>query len=139
MAKAKKAIAKSSFVNKNLETALEKLAVAATAVDKAVAVRARDAKKFGSAVKRLSKRKATLSKRRRLAAARAKKSPSVDTRKALRTVTKDLATTVKELAKARTLKTVNGEELAQLRAAQRRTKGYSRGVAQVDRALSKKK
>lgn len=133
MAKAKKTPAKSSYVETTLKSALEKLAAASAAVDRAVAIRARDAKKLAAATKRLTKRKASLAKRKKSAAARAKKAPSGETRKALRTVTKDLATTVKELAKAKTLKAANGTELALLRAAQRRTKGYSRGIAQVDR------
>lgn len=138
MAKAKKAVAKSSFVEKNLQTALEKLAVATAAVDKAVTVRSRDAKKNLAAVKRLTKRKAALTKRKKLAAGRVKKASSVETRGALRTVTKDLATTTKELTTARALKAANAEELKLLRAAQRRTKGYNKGIAQTDRALNKK-
>ncbi|MBL4686962.1 MAG: hypothetical protein JKY37_20370 [Nannocystaceae bacterium] len=138
MAKAKKALAKSSFVEKNLQTALEKLAVATAAVDKAVGVRAKDAKKNTVAVKRLAKRKATLSKRKKLAAGRVKKASSVETRQALRAVTKDLAATTKELAKARIGKSVNAEELARLKVSQRRTKGYNRGISAVDRGIPKK-
>ncbi len=137
MAKAKKTVAKSSFVEKNLQTALEKLAVATAAVDKAVTVRARDAKRNTAAVKRLAKRKASLTKRKQLATKRVKKGSTVELRQALRTVTKDLATTTKELTKARAAKAANGEELKLLRAAQRRTKGYNRGIAQTDRVLNK--
>ena len=137
MAKAKKAVAKSSFVEKNLQTALEKLAVATTAVDKAVTVRTADAKKNLAAVKRLTKRKTSLAKRKKLAAARVKKATSVELRGALRTVTKDLATTTKELTKARAAKAANSDELKLLRALQRRTKGYNRGIAQTDSALKK--
>lgn len=135
MAKAKKAVAKSGFVEKNLQTALEKLAVATKAVDKAVAVRAKDAKRNTALVKRLAKRKAALTKRKRLAAGRVKKASSVETRQALRAVTKDLASTTKELAKARVAKTANADELKLLKASQRRTKGYNRGIAQTDRSL----
>ncbi len=137
MAKAKKTVAKSSFVEKNLQTALDKLAVASAAVDKAVTSRARDAKRNTALVKRLSKRKASLTKRKQLATRRVKKASSVDTRAALRTVTKDLNTTTKELTKARAVKTANADELKALRALQRRTKGYNRGIAQTDRALKK--
>ncbi len=137
MAKAKKAVAKSSFVEKNLQTALEKLAVATAAVDKAVAVRTADAKKDLAAVKRLTKRKAMLTKRKKLAAGRVKKASSVETRGALRTVTKDLATTTKELTKLRAAKAANAEELKALRVSQRRIKGYNKGIAQTDRALNK--
>lgn len=137
MAKAKKAVAKSSFVDKNLQTALEKLAVATAAVDKAVTVRTADAKKNLAAVKRLTKRKTSLAKRKKLAAGRVKKATSVELRGALRTVTKDLATTTKELTKARATKAANSEELTLLRALQRRTKGYNRGIAQTDSGLKK--
>jgi len=137
MAKAKTAVAKSSFVEKNLETALEKLAVATAAADKAVTVRARDAKRHLAAVKRLTKRKASLTKRKQLATKRVKKASSVETRGALRTVTKDLSTTVKELTKARAAKAANAEELKLLRTSQRRLKGYNRGIAQTDRGLKK--
>ncbi|MBV1858741.1 MAG: hypothetical protein KUG77_10045 [Nannocystaceae bacterium] len=130
-------MAKSSFVEKNLQTALEKLAVATAAVDKAVTVRTVDAKKNLVAVKRLTKRKATLTKRKKLAAGRVKKATSVETRGALRTVTKDLATTTKELAKLRAVKASNGEELKALKASQRRIKGYNKGIAQTDAALNK--
>lgn len=133
MANAKKTPAKSSFVEKTLQSALEKLAVASAAVDKAVTIRARDAKKLATATKRLTKRKTMLGKRRKSAAARARKSPSGETRQALRAVAKELASTVKELAKTQALKAANGSELALLRSAQRRTKGYRRGIAQVDR------
>ena len=137
MATSKKTVAKSSSIEKILQTALDKLALATTAVDKAVVVRARDAKKNTATVKRLAKRKAALTKRKQLATKRVKKASSVETRQALRTVTKDLATTTKELTKARADKAVNAEELKVLRALQRRTKGYNRGVSQTDRALAK--
>jgi len=139
MAKAKKALAKSSFVEKNLETSLERLAVAAAAVEQSVTVRAVDAKKLTASVKRIAKRKAILTKRKRIASDRAKKSPGADTRQALRTVIKDLTNTTKELTKLRGSKAENAGELVLLKAAQLRTKGYSKGIADVDRALAKKK
>lgn len=135
MAKAKKVV-KSSSINKNLETALEKLAVASAAVEKSVSVRVRDAKKLTGQVKRLAKRKTALNKRKRLAAARVKKAPSKETRQALRQVVRDLDATNKELTKARATKATNAEELAILKVAQRRTKGYTRAIGQVDRGLA---
>ncbi len=137
MAKAKKAVAKSSFVETNLQTALDKLAVATEAADKAVTVRTAENKRNLTAVKRLTKRKTSLTKRKKLAAGRVKKASSVETRQALRTVTGDLASTTKELTKARAAKAANAEELKLLRASQRRLKGYNRGIEQTDRALNK--
>ncbi len=117
---------------------MEKLDVAVTASNKAVASRARDAKKFAAAAKRLAKRKAALSKRKGVASRRAKRLPSGETRKALRAVVKDLTTTTKELAKARAVKTANATELASLKAVQRRANGYAKAISKVDRALNKK-
>ena len=128
---AKRPIAKSAAVEKNLETSMAKL-------DAAVATRARDAKKFTANTKRLAKRKAALSKRKGVAARRAKRTPSGETRKALRTVVKDLTVTTKELTKARATKAANALELASLKAAQRRANAYAKAIAQVDRALNKK-
>jgi hypothetical protein len=139
MAKAKKTLAKSSFVETTLDTALEKLAVAEAAVDKSVSARAGDAKKLTATVKRLTKRKAALVKRKKLAADRVRKAPSGETRQALKVVVKDLAATSKELTKLRVVKAENAAELALLKVAQRRTKAFSKGIAQVERALAKKK
>ncbi len=139
MAKAKKPIAKSAAVEKLLASAIEKLTDAQSKSEKAVAVRTKDAKKFTTAVKRLAKRKATLTKRKRAAAQRAKKDSSADNRKALRTVIKDLATATRELAKARQIKAANSEELTPLKAVQKRLKAYSKGIAQADKVLNKPK
>jgi hypothetical protein len=139
VAKAKRSIAKSDFIQRNLEIALEKLAVASSAGNRAVSVRSRDAKKVTATVKRLAKRRAALLKRRVSAKKRAKRSPSGDTRKALRSVLKDLAGTTKALTKARSEKAAGATELAALKSAARRATGYSRAIAVIERALGRKK
>lgn len=138
MAKAKRSIAKSGFVEKNLETALERLEVAATAGGKALAARARDGKKVTIAVKRLSKRRGSLLKRKKVAARRARKSPSGETRRALKATVRELASTTAALAKAKLAKTTTLTELAALRVAARRASGYVRAIAAVDRGLRRK-
>jgi hypothetical protein len=135
MAKAKRAIAKSDFVEKNLATALERLAVAAAAGEKAVAIRQRDGKKLTLAVKRLAKRRGALLKRKKLAAKRARKNPSGETRRALKSTIRELTTTTGALVKARAAKLANATEFAALRTASRRATGYSRAIALVDRRL----
>jgi hypothetical protein len=139
VAKAKRSIAKSDFIQRNLEIALEKLAVASAAGDRAVSVRSRDSKKIAATVKRLAKRKSALLKRRVSAKKRAKRSPSGDTRKALRSVLKELAGTTKALTKARSEKAAGATELAALKTAARRATGYSRAIARIDRALGRGK
>ncbi|HET6582950.1 MAG TPA: hypothetical protein VFG69_05880 [Nannocystaceae bacterium] len=139
MAKARKSVAKSDFVEKNLAAALERLEVAAAAGRKAVTARSRDGKKFAATVKRLAKRRASLVRRKKLASRRARKSPSGESRKALRSVVKELATTTKALAKAKGIRVANASELAALKPAHRRATGYSRAIAQIDRALRRAK
>jgi hypothetical protein len=137
MAKAK-SIAKSDFIERNLEAGLAKLAIAAAAGAKALAARTRDGKKVAVSVKRLAKRRAALLKRKKVASKRAKRAPSGETRKALRSVVRELAGTTKLLGKARTTKAAQATELAALRLAARRATGYARAIAQIDRSVRAK-
>ena len=137
MAKSKRAIAKSAAVTKNIESALASLGTACVAGDSAVAKRGKDGKSLAAATKRLSKKRATLIKRKRLSAKRAKSSPSGETRKALRAVIKELASTKKQLVKARAAKDVNAVELTALKIAQRRATAYAKAIAHADRTLGK--
>lgn len=140
MAKArKKSIAKSAALEKGLATAMEKLIAAHAAGDKAVSSRSKDGKKFSTAVKRLSKRKASLAKRKKAASARSKKNPTRENKAALRTVTKDLASTVRDLSKARAVKKNNATELAALKATHRRTDAYMKAVTKANKVLDKPK
>ena len=107
MAKAKRTIAKSAAVTKNIETALASLGTACVAGDSAVARRGKDGKSLAAATKRLSRKRAILAKRKKSSAKRAKAAPSGETRKALRAVIKELATTKTQLVKARAAKGVN--------------------------------
>lgn len=137
MAKTKRTIAKSAAVTKNIETALASLGTACVAGDSAVARRGKDGKSLAATTKRLSRKRAILAKRKRLSAKRAKAAPSGETRKALRAVTKELATTKTQLVKARAVQGVNAVELAALKAAQRRASAYAKAIAQAEKSLNK--
>ena len=137
MARTKRTIAKSAAVTKNIETALASLGTACVAGDSAVARRGKDGKSLAATTKRLSRKRATLAKRKRLSAKRAKAAPSGETRKALRAVTKELATTKTQLVKARAVQGVNAVELAALKAAQRRASAYAKAIAQAEKSLNK--
>lgn len=137
MAKTKRGIAKSAAVTKSIETALASLGTACVAGDSAVARRGKDGKSLAAATKRLSKKRATLAKRKQLSAKRAKASPSGETRKALRAVIKELATTKSQLVKAQAAKGTNAVELAALKAAQRRASAYAKAIAQAEKSLNK--
>jgi len=137
MAKSKRAIAKSAAVTKNIETALASLGIAKVAGDGAVAKRSKDGKSLAAATKRLSRKRAILTKRKRISAKRARTSPSGETRKALRGVIKELATTKKLLVKARAAKDINAVELTALKAAQRRATAYTKAIAHAEKSLGK--
>jgi hypothetical protein len=122
-------------VEKNLATALERLAIASKAGARAVAVRGKDGKKIAATVKRLAKKRATLLRRKKTASKRARRSPSGETRRALRAVVRELAGTSKALAKARVVKAAHASEFAALRIASRRASGYAKAIAATDRAL----
>jgi hypothetical protein len=138
MAKSKRAIAKSAAVTKSIESALASLGTACVAGDSAVAKRSKDGKGLAAATKRLSRKRAILAKRKQLSAKRAKKTPSGETRRALRAVIKELASTKTQLGKARAAKGVNAVELAALKIAQRRATAYAKAIAHADRSLDKK-
>ena len=139
MAKKRLTIAKSASVQKNIETSLEKLAAAVSDGEKAVAARSKISKKLNTESRRLTKRAATLVKRKKTAAAKAKAAPSVETRKALRVATVDLAVTRKGQAVLRAAKGVNSPELAALKAAQRQANAYAKAIAGADKVLNKPK
>lgn len=137
MAKSKRAIAKSAAVTKNIEAALASLGTACAAGDSAVARRGKDGKSLAAAMKRLSRKRAILAKRKRLSAKRARSTPNGETRRALRAVIKELASTKVQLVKARTAKGINAVELAALKAAQRRASAYAKAIAHAERTLAK--
>ena len=137
MARKAKTIAKSAAVNSKIATALGALGAACTDSDAAVAVRTKTNKKLTADLKKLNRKRRVLAKRKLAAAAKAKKAPGVDTRKALRLVDKELVATRKALVKARADKAGNSAELAAMKAAQRQSNAYAKAIAKVDKVLNK--
>ena len=137
MAKTKRAIAKSAAVTKNIDTALATLGAALAASDGAVAKRSKDGKGLAATTKRLSKKRTVLTKRKKVSAKRAKTAPSGESRKALKAVVKELASTKVQLTKAKAEKSANAAELAALKIAQRRASAYGKAIAQAEKSLNK--
>ncbi|MCA9757620.1 MAG: hypothetical protein KDA27_17575 [Candidatus Eisenbacteria bacterium] len=133
----KRSIAKNTAVEQRIVAAMDNLEAAWIAGEGAVAARSKDAKALTTTVKRLSKRHASLNKRKKTANARVKKSPNAETRAALRTVTKDLATTKRELEKARTAKAANAEELKALKDSFRRANAFYVAIEKAQSQLEK--
>ena len=137
--KKKKPIAKSAMVEKSLENALVNLDAAFESGTNAVTQRTQTGRQLARLVARLSKKRAALMKRKILATARVKKEASVDNKKALRDVTKELDTIKKEFDKAKIAKDANNAELSQLRVALKRATAYRKGVVAADKVLNKPK
>lgn len=137
MATRRRTVAKSTSVERNIATALEKLNAARRDGDRAVATRSRTSRKLSVESRRLNRRRGTLLRRKAAADKRARATPSVATRKALREAVSELAATRKALAKVRTAKAINSPELAALRAALRQADAYSKAIAQADKVLNK--
>ncbi|MGD8938868.1 MAG: hypothetical protein PVJ72_05775 [Gammaproteobacteria bacterium] len=137
--KKKKPIAKAGMVAKSLENALVNLEAAFESGTNAVAERAQNGSQYAKLVARLSKKRATLLKRKKLATTRVQKEPSADNNKALRDVKKELDSVTKELGKAKIVKDANNAELSDLRASLKRATAYRKGVAAADKVLNKPK
>ncbi len=135
----KKSIIKSASVDAKISSAIESLMAASNDGNNAIAVRSKDGAKFAAEVKKLTKKRATLIKRKKTAATKVKKSPDAETRKALRTVEKDLASTKKDLDKSKVQKSANAGELASLKAGQRKVAAYLKVIGQADKVLNKPK
>lgn len=135
----KKAIARSAAIDKSINTALENLTAASVNGKIAIDARASVNKKLAAGLKSLGKKRATLTKRKKSSTAMAKKSPSAETRKSLRTVTSELAAVIKEAARTRAQKSPIAAELAALKAGQRNSVAYVRAIDAANRVLNKPK
>ena len=139
MPKSKKTVAKAVAVEKNLTVAIEKVTAACQDGDRAVVARTKSGKRLAAEVRKLNRRRGSLLKRKVAAAKRMARDGSAANKKALNSVVKELTSTRKALTKAREQKKANTLELAALKTAQRKAKGYQKALGQVDRVLNKPK
>ena len=136
---AKKSIIKAGALDKIINSSTEALDKACNAASKAVAKKAAEAKKLTAEVKRHSKKKATLSKRKKTASTRQKKNPNAENRKAVTAVIKEIKSTGSALDKARASKAVTSTELSALKSAEKRLSAYTKAIAAADKVLNKPK
>ena len=137
--KAKSSVAKSASVEKVIDNAMAALATAYSDGEKAVAALSKIAKKLTSEGKRLSKKRATLAKRKKTATAKVKKDGSADAKKLLKTTVKELNAVKKDAAKSTAAKAANAAELKGLKVSTKRTKAYLAVIAKADKVLNKPK
>ena len=136
MAKAKPVI-KAAALDKTINASTESLTKVCGNAATAVTTKTAEAKKLLTEVKRHLKKKSTLTKRNKTAAAKLKKDANAANKKAVAAVAKELKATNAALDKARTSKAVVLTELAALKTASKRLTAYTKAIATADKALNK--
>lgn len=140
MAKAKtKAVVKGASIGKIVASSIESLMSVNDECVKALDSRSKEAKKNTAESKKLAKKRVTLVKRKKTAAAKLKNDPSAANKKAVKDVEKELAEVVKLSAKLKPAKQTNAEELAELKASAKALSAYVKAIAKVDKVLNKPK
>lgn len=135
--KSKKSLVKSASLEKVIETSLATLDAANTGGEKAVTALSKIAKTLTAEGKRLSKKRTILSKRKKAAAAKLKKSGNAETRKLLNTTVKELNAVKKLAVKSAAAKSTNTDELKGLKAQTKRTRAYLAVLEKADKVLNK--
>lgn len=135
----KKPLTKNSVIANSIESAVYNLEVSLEKADKAVTARSSESKKLLNESRRLRKRRATLMGKKKRAIAADKKNSTGDSRKAVRTITSELAATRKVLDKATTVRQAVLEELSGLKASQKILSAYVKGIYAADRAIARSK
>ncbi len=135
MAVSKKTI-KNSALAKVIISSLTNLEAATIAGSKALVLATKKSKQSSAEGKRLSKKRITLIKRRQRMAS---KEISLENKKALNIIDKELATIRKAAAKNKSVRTVLFEELSGLRINCRRLIAYNKALVATDKLLNKPK
>jgi hypothetical protein len=135
----KKPVTKNSVIANTIESSVYNLELALDKANMAVTARSAESKKLLNETRRLRKRCATQMGKKKRAIAADKKNSTVDSRKAVRTVTAELNTTSKALVKATASRQAVLEELSGLKQSQKMLSGYVKGIYAADRAIARSK
>ena len=104
-----------------------------------IAAATKQAKSYLAEAKRLGKKRTTLLKRKKSAAARLKKTTNADNRKAHKAIEKELTAVKKAIAKLTPVKSAHAIELASLKTTQKRINAYTGVLDKADKLLNKPK
>jgi len=132
-----KPIVKAAALDKTINASTDSLTNACGNAATAITKKTDEAKKLMVEVKRHTRKKATLTKRSKTAAAKLKKDPNAANKKAVGAVAKEINSTKSALDKARANKAVVSTELAALRAASKRLNAYTKAITAADKVLNK--
>ena len=135
----KKSVVKNVSLVKVIDTTLANLDMATSNGSAALARATKSSKQAAAEGKRISKKRVTLIKRRKAAAAKAQKNPIAVNKSALKAVDKELAAIRKAAAKNKTVKAANFDELSGLRTSCKRLNAYTKAIAAADKVLNKPK
>ena len=138
MAKAKKP-ASASSIAKKIQVATENLLTAKNDGEVAASSLEKDRKKLLAENKRIAKKRAVLSRKKKAAANRLKKTPNAENRKAVNSISKELTTVSKAGVKARATKSANAEELKSVKTSLKQVSTYIAVIAKADKQLNKPK
>jgi len=135
----KKPVTKNSVIANSIESSVNNLEVALENANKAVTVRSAESKKLLNETRRLRKRRTTQMGKKKRAIAADKKNSTVDSRKAVRTITSELTATSRDLVKATATRQAILEELSGLKQSQKMLSGYVKGISSADRVIARSK
>jgi len=135
----KVSVVSSLAVEKTIETSVGNLAKACSDAAAAVATKTKETSKLAAEIKRCSKKRVTLMKRKKIAANKLKKESSADNRKALKEVEKEITSVAKELGKFKPIKASVSEELTALKGHYKRVAAYVGAFEKADKILNKPK
>lgn len=124
---------------KSVNAALESLTDMLAASAKAVIAVGKENKTLAAAAKRLSKKRAALTKKKKNASARVKKEANADNKKALKAIVKELTSVKNEASKIATKKTAVLAELNGLKTVSKRAAAYTKAIDSADKVLNKPK
>jgi len=135
----KNPVTKNSVIAKSIESSVYNLEDALDKANKAVTAGSTESKKLLNETRRLRKRRTTQMGKKKRAIAADKRNSTVDSRKAVRTITSELAATSKVLLKATASRQAILEELSGLKESQKMLSGYVKGISAADRVIARSK
>ena len=135
MAQAKK-IATASSLAKKIQVATENLLSAKNDGEAAASALEKNRKKLLAENKRLSKKRAVLTKKKRVAANRLKKTPNAENRKAATSINKELAAIKKVGDKARAASSANAAELKAVKTSLKQASAYVSVIEKAGKLLN---
>lgn len=135
----KKTVTRNSAIASTIENSVCNLELALDKANKAVSVKSAESKKLMSESRRLKKRRMSLMGKKKRAIAANRKNSTGETRKSVRTLTSELATTKKMLVKVTTSRQAVLDELSGLKESQKTLAAYMRGILAANRVIEKAK